>query len=164
MLSEYIYILQFSYFLFYKLILKPQVYLNCINTKLWLQACFLKILNFYTFLSSFLSCFLHIFTARAITSLIASFISILAGQDRLRAMWWEPEKNELQGHEWGMVALVTQHECFVVGSPFPALRGPTTLRFAVTMEDTLASRIWVELISYFQMEILISVPWAVMQM
>ena len=164
MLSEYIYILQFSYFLFYKLIPKPQVYLNCINTKLWLQACFLKILNFYIFLSSFLSCFLHIFTAWAIPSLIASSISIPAGQDRLRAVWQEPEKNELQGHEWGMVALVTQHECFVVGSCFPALHGSTTLRFAVTMEDTLASQIWAELISHFQMEILISVPRAGMQM
>ena len=81
---------------------------------------FLWILNFYTFLS-FLSCFLHICTAWAVSSLITSSISISAGQNRPRAVWGEPKKNELQRHEWRVVALVTHYECSVLGSHFPAL-------------------------------------------
>ena len=50
-----------------------------------------------------------------------SSISISAGQNRLRAGWGEPKKNELQGHEWRVLALVTHHECSVVGSHSPAL-------------------------------------------
>ena len=79
------------------------------------------LLNFYTFLSSFLSCFLHICTGWAISSLIASSISISVGQNRLRAVWGEPKKNELQGHEWRLVALVIHHECSSLGSHSPAL-------------------------------------------
>ena len=47
-----------SYFLLYKLIHKPQVYINCINAKLWLQAgfsidfAFLYFLIFFPFLFS----------------------------------------------------------------------------------------------------------------
>ena len=75
---------------------------------------------FYTFLSSFLSCFLHICTAWAISTLITSSISISSGQSRLKAVWGEP-KNKLQGHEWRVVALVTHHECSIVGPHSPAL-------------------------------------------
>ena len=82
---------------------------------------FLCILNFYTFLSSFQSCFLHICTAWAMSSFITSSISISAGENRLKAVLGEPNKNELQGHEWRVVALVTHHECSVVGSQSPAL-------------------------------------------
>ena len=55
---------------------------------------FLWILNFYTFVSSFHSCSLHICTACAMSSLITSSISISAGQNRQRAVWGEPKKNE----------------------------------------------------------------------
>ena len=82
---------------------------------------FLQILHFYTFLSSFLSCFLHIFTALAISSLITSSISISTDQNRLKAVWGEPKKNSLEGHEWRVVAPVTHHVCSVVGSNSPAL-------------------------------------------
>ena len=78
-------------------------------------------MHFYTFLSSFLSCFLHICTAWAISTLITSSISISSGQNRLKAVWGEPKKNKLQGHQLRVVALVTHHECSIVGSHFPAL-------------------------------------------
>ena len=55
---------------------------------------FLWILNFYTFVSSFHSCSLHICTACAMSSLLNSSISISAGQNRQRAVWGEPKKNE----------------------------------------------------------------------
>ena len=45
--------LHFSYFLFYKLIHKPQEYLNCINAKLLLQACFPINFEFLYFLIFF---------------------------------------------------------------------------------------------------------------
>ena len=118
---------------------------------------FLYIFYFYTFLASFFSCFLHICTAWAISSLIASSISLPADQDRLRAVWGEPKKNELWKHEWRMVVIDTHHECSVVGSHFPAVAGPTSPRFAMTMEDISASGIWVELISHFQLEVLFSI-------
>ena len=60
---------------------------------------FLWILNFYFFLPSFQYCFLHICTAWAMSNLITSSISISSGQNRLRAGWGEPKKNELQRHE-----------------------------------------------------------------
>ena len=40
----------------------------------------------------------------------------IADQNRVKAVWGEPKKNELQGHEWRVVAFFTQHECSVVGS------------------------------------------------
>ena len=55
---------------------------------------FLWILNFYTFISSFHICSLHICTAWAMSCLITSSISISAGQNRQRAVWGEPKKNE----------------------------------------------------------------------
>ena len=58
---------------------------------------FLWILNFYIFLPSFHSCFLHICTAWAISSLTTTSIS--ADQNRLKAVWREPKKNSLEGHE-----------------------------------------------------------------
>ena len=82
---------------------------------------FLYIFHFNTFLSYFPSSFLHICTAWAIFSLIISSISISAGQNRLEAVWGEPKKKEIQGHELRMVALVTHYECSVVGSHSPAL-------------------------------------------
>ena len=82
---------------------------------------FLWILNFHTFLSSFLSCFIHIFTAWAMSSIVTSSISISAGQNRQGAVWREPKKNELQRPEWRVVALVTHHECSGLGSHTPAL-------------------------------------------
>ena len=82
---------------------------------------FLLVLHFYISLSSFLSFFLHICTPLAMSSLITSSISRSSGQNRLRAVWGELKKNELQGHEWRMVALVTHLECSVVGSHSPAL-------------------------------------------
>ena len=78
-------------------------------------------MHFYTFLSSFLSCFLHICTAWAMSSLITSSISISMGQNRLRAVWREPKKNELQRHERRVVAIVTHYACSEIGSHFPAL-------------------------------------------
>ena len=77
--------------------------------------------EFYTFVSSFHSCSLHICTAWAMSSFITSSISISAGENRLKAVLGEPNKNELQGHEWRVVALVTHHQCSVVGSHSPAL-------------------------------------------
>ena len=53
---------------------------------------FLQILHFYAFLSSFL--FYPYFTAWTMSSLVTSSISISAGQNRLRAVWGEPKKNE----------------------------------------------------------------------
>ena len=85
------------------------------------ECAFLWILNFYTFLSSFQSCFLHICTAWAMSSFITSSISISAGENRLKVVLREPKKNELQGHEWRVVPLVTHHEYSVVGSQSPAL-------------------------------------------
>ena len=119
---------------------------------------FLCILNFYTFLSSFQSCFLHICTAWAMSSFITSSISISAGENRLKAVLGEPNKNELQGHEWRVVALVTHHECSVVGSHSPAQLWIYHSKFAMTMEDTSGSGIWVEVICHFQMEVLFSCP------
>ena len=78
-LSEYIYVLYFSSFLFHKLIHQFT-------------------LKFFTFLS-FHSCLLHICTAWAMSSLIASSISISVDQNRLKAVWGETKKNELEGHE-----------------------------------------------------------------
>ena len=108
-------------------------------------------------------CSLHICRFWAISSLITSSISISLGQNRQRDLWGESKKKELWGHEWRMVALVTHHECSVVGSHSPALLWTQHPRFAMTMEDTFASGIWVELISHFQMEILFSVPQAGVQ-
>ena len=79
------------------------------------------ILNFYAFLSSFLSCFLHICTAWTMSSLITLSISISTGQNRLRAVWREPKKNKLQRHERRVVAIVTHYACSEIGSHFPAL-------------------------------------------
>ena len=50
--------------------------------------------EFYTFVSSFQSCSLHICTAWAMSSLITSSISISAGQNRQRAVWGEQKNNE----------------------------------------------------------------------
>ena len=121
---------------------------------------FLCILNFYTFLSSFQSCFLHICTAWAMSSFITSSISISAGENRLKAVLGEPNKNELQGHEWRVVTFVTHHEYSVVGSHSPAQLWSwvCTPRFAMTMENTSASGIWVEVICHFQIEVLFSCP------
>ena len=41
--------------------------------------------------------------------------------NRLKAVWGEQKKNELQGHEWRLVALATHHECSSVGSRPPTL-------------------------------------------
>lgn len=41
---------------------------------------------------------------------------------------------------------------------------PTTSKFSMNMEDTLASGIWVEVICHFQIEVLFSIPVAGMQM
>ena len=79
----------------------------------------LYIFHLYTFLSSFISCFLHICTAWAMSSLITSSISISTGQKR--AVWGEPKKKELQAHEWRLVALVTHYVCSEVGSHSPDL-------------------------------------------
>ena len=62
---------------------------------------FLWILNFYIFLPSFHSCFLHICTAWAMSCLITSSISISAGQNRQRAVWGEPKKNEYRAMNEG---------------------------------------------------------------
>ena len=67
---------------------------------------FLWILNFYIFLPSFHSCFLHICTAWAITSLITSSISISAGQNRPRALWEERKKNEYRDMSEGWCPLL----------------------------------------------------------
>ena len=107
-------------FLFYKLIHQP-LCLYCIKQNYDYKHAFLWILNFYTFIYSFLSCFLHICSAWAMSSIITSSISISAGQNRLRSVWWEPKKNELQRLEWKVVALVTHHECSQVGSHSLAL-------------------------------------------
>ena len=40
-----------------------------------------------------------------------------------------------------MVVIDTHHECSVVGSHSPAMAGPTSPRFAMTMEDISASEI-----------------------
>jgi len=50
--GEYIYILHFSNFLFYKLIHQP-LYVNCINAKLWLWVCFPLDFEFLYFLIFF---------------------------------------------------------------------------------------------------------------
>jgi len=71
--------------------------------------------------SSFLSFFLHICTAWAMSSLITSSISIFTGQNRLRALWGESKKNELQRREWKVVAFVTHYACSEIGSHSPAL-------------------------------------------
>ena len=55
------------------------------------------------------------------SSLMTSSISTSAGQNRLKAVWGEPKKNELQRHEWKVVAFVTHYECSILGSHFPAL-------------------------------------------
>ena len=71
---------------------------------------FLWIFNFYTLLSSFLSSFLHIWTAWAMFPLINSSISISAGQNRPRALWGEPKKNEYRDMNegwWPLLLLMT---------------------------------------------------------
>ena len=86
---------------------------------------FLLILHFYTFFKIFFrfifSPYLFSPVAWAMSSLITSSISISTGQNRLRAVWVEPKKNELQRHEWRVVALITHHECSSVGSHSPDL-------------------------------------------
>ena len=86
---------------------------------------FLCILNFYTFLSSFQSCFLHIGIAWIMSSLLNSSISISAGQNRPRALWGEPKKNEYRDMNEGRWCVcvciwfggsVSMHICVLRGS------------------------------------------------
>ena len=77
--------------------------------------------------------------------------SISTGQKRWRSSLEEP-KNKAQGHGWRVVALVTDNECSAVGSLPSPFCVPTTLKFAMTMEVTSASGVWVEVICHFQVE------------
>ena len=102
---------------------------------------FLWILNFHTFLSSFLSCFPHIGTAWIMCSLLTSSNSISAGQNRPRALWGEPHKNEYRdmNEGWWPLLLIT-HVLKWGHIPLPFCVF-TTLRFAITIEDKLISGI-----------------------
>ena len=161
---EYIYILHFSYFLFYKLIHKAQVYLNCINVKLWLQAFFPVDFAFLYFLIFFPLLFSsYLYSPGHFLSYCLTHIHICRTRQTESCVGRSKEEWIIE-HGWKIVALVTHHEYSVVGSHSPALGGPTTHRFPMTMEDTPASGIWRVLISHFKMEVLFCVPWAGMQM
>ena len=83
------------------------------------------------------------------------------------ANWFQIGKGVHKGYilnEWRVVALVTRHECSEVGSHSPALLCAHHPRFAMTMKDTSAIGIWVEVICHFQMEVLFSVPLTGMHM
>ena len=118
--SEYVYILHFSNFYL-------QIDSSAIISKLYkckIMIISMCVFRFLIFILSYLLSFL-LFSISGQTggmsSLIKSSISISAGQNRPRAVWGEPKKNELEGHEWRVVALVTHHEFSVVGSHSPAL-------------------------------------------
>ena len=62
---------------------------------------------------------------------------------------------------WPLLLIMNVLQSVHIPLPFCV---PTTPRFAMTMEDTLASGILVEVICHFQMEVLFSVPLPGMQM
>ena len=79
------------------------------------------ILNFYTFLSSFNSCFFpYLYSLHHVLSYNLIHIHICRPK-QAESCVGEPKSNKLQGHEWRVVALVTHHQCSVVGSHSPAL-------------------------------------------
>ena len=100
---------------------KAQVFLNCINAKLWFQACFLidfaflYFLIFYPFLFS-----PYLYTLCHVLSYNLMHIHICRPKQTESCVGWIKEEC-ITGHEWRMVALVTRHECSVVGSYSPAL-------------------------------------------
>ena len=103
------------------MIYNPQVYLNCINAKLWLQACFpidFAFLYFLIFFPLLFSPYLHTLAHVLSYNLIHIHICRPKQAERL---WGKPKKNESQGHKWRMMALVTHHVCSVVGSHSPGL-------------------------------------------
>ena len=99
------------FFLFYKLIHKPQVYINCINAKLWLQAgfsidfAFLYFLIFFPFLfSPYWYSLDHVLSVNFIQFHICRPKQTKSSVGRTTQEW-------IQGYEWRVVAPVTHHKC-----------------------------------------------------
>lgn len=134
---------------FVKFIYKLHVYLILYKCRVAITSMLSN--RFWTSFFLFLAWFPHLLTY-ALPYKSLSSKSKSTGQNRLRAGWGEPKKNKAQGHEWRVVALVAHHECSAVGShsqPFCVL---TTPRWAMTMEVTSASGVWVEVICHFRVE------------
>ena len=118
--------------------------------------------RFWIFILSYLLLFLVFAiycTAWTMASLITSSISISASQNRQRPVGEEQRRMNTGiwmkggGHCYSSLMFFIK-----ITFPCPSMCPPPP-RFAVTMEDTWSSGIWVEVISHFQMEVLCSVCW-----